>query len=68
MIRKIISNCDCVTYSLEKNTFTPGEEGEVVIHFDTKTRMGTEYKNLTFFTNDPRYPARQLMVKINIRD
>lgn len=68
VIRKIISNCDCVTFTLAKDSYAPGEEGEVAIHFDTTTRTGTEYKNLTFFTNDPRYPARQLMVKINIRD
>ncbi len=68
VIRKIISNCDCVTFTLSKDNYAPGEEGEISIHFDTRTRTGTEYKNITFFTNDPRYPARQLMVKINIRN
>jgi hypothetical protein len=68
VIRKVISNCECVTFTLAKDSFSPGENGEIAIHFDTNKRVGTEYKNLTFFTNDPRYPARQLMVKINIRD
>ena len=65
-IRKLLSNCPCLQISTDKESYGPGESGKLFIIYDTSESSATEYKALTLFTNDPRYPVRQYLVKIQI--
>lgn len=65
-IRKVVSNCDCLTFSLEKEELAPGEKAELVLAFDPKGRKGIDYKMLTLFTNDPLNPTRSVLIKSRI--
>jgi hypothetical protein len=66
VIRKLLSNCPCLQISTDKQVYEPGESGKLFLIYDTSESSGTEYKALTLFTNDPRYPVRQYLVKIQI--
>src|SRR5690554_1807248 len=52
-IRKIVSNCDCLEFSLEKNDLEVGETVDLVFTFDPKGRRGIDHKMLSIFSNDP---------------
>lgn len=65
-IRKVVSNCDCLTFSLEKDELAPGEKTELVFTFDPKGRKGIDYKTLSIFSNDPLGPTRSVVIKSRI--
>lgn len=65
-IRKVISNCDCLTFSLSNMELAPGEKADLVLTFDPKGRKGIDYKTLSLFTNDPLNPTRSITIKSRI--
>jgi hypothetical protein len=65
-IRKVVSNCECLTFSLQKNELAPGEKVDLVFTFDPKGRKGIDYKTLTLFTTDPLNPTRSVIIKSRI--
>lgn len=65
-IRKVLSNCDCLTFSLSKEEFAPGEKGDLVLTLDPKGRRGIDYKTLSIFSNDPLSPTRTVVIKSRI--
>lgn len=65
-IRKVKSNCECTTAELEKDEIPPNETVSLKIAFDTKGRRGTQYKNVTIFSNDPSGPTRMVTIKANL--
>jgi hypothetical protein len=66
-IRKLVSNCPCIMLRSSKMVLQPGEEASLEIVFDTREASGTEYKAITIFSNDPRLPTRQFLVKLTIQ-
>jgi len=65
-IRKVVSNCDCLIFSLQKDELAPGEKTELVFTFDPKGRKGIDHKTLTIFSNDPLNPTRTIVIKSRI--
>lgn len=65
-IRKVVTNCDCLTFSLEKDELSPGEKAELVVTFDSNGRKGIDYKTLSLFSNDPLNPTRSVIIKSRI--
>lgn len=65
-IRKVISNCDCLVFSLGKEDLAVGEKTELVFTFDPKGRRGIDHKTLTIFSNDPLNPTRTIVIKSRI--
>jgi len=65
-IRKVVSNCDCLVFSLQKQDLAPGEKTELVFTFDPKGRRGIDHKTLTLFSNDPLNPTRTVVIKSRI--
>jgi len=65
-IRKVLSNSPSLRVSTDEMSYAPGQSGKLRISFDTAGASGTEYKAITLFTNDPRYPVRQYLVKIQV--
>jgi hypothetical protein len=68
IIRKIISNCSCIEIMDPPQSIRPGQEYKLKLKFDTEGRIGTEYKTLTIFSNDPRIPTRQVVLRVLVRD
>ncbi len=66
-IRKIVSNCDCLTFLLDKEDLEIGEKAQLTFTFDPKGRRGIDHKTLTIFSNDPLLPTRTVMIRSRIR-
>ena len=43
-IRRVVTSCGCTTATLAKNTFAPGETGEIVVKFTFGSRRGPHRK------------------------
>ena len=65
-IRKIITNCHCLTFDLPKYDLEIGEKTDLVFTFHPKGRRGIDHKTLTIFSNDPLYPTRTVLIKSRI--
>lgn len=66
-IRKIVTNCDCLTYELPTMDIKAGEKVDLVFSFDPKGRKGIDHKTITFFSNDPLSPTKTVVIKSRIR-
>lgn len=66
-IRKIVSNCDCMSFSVPKYTLSPGESMDLSLTFDPSGRLGIDHKMVTIFSNDPLNPTRTIVLKSKIK-
>jgi hypothetical protein len=66
-LKKIESNCSCLTYKSPKNSLEAGESIQIEVFFNTKDRAGYERKTLALFTNDPTRPTSIVTFKANVR-
>lgn len=66
-IRKVISNCECLSFSLEKSDLEVGEKGDLIFTFDPKGRKGIDHKTLTIFSNDPLNPTKTVLIKSRVQ-
>jgi len=64
-IRYIQSNCSCVAANPDKEVIKPGETAVLSIKFSTQGREGSQNKAITIYTNDPRNPPLQAILKID---
>jgi hypothetical protein len=60
-------SCGCTTAALTKNTYAPGESGEIAVVFHPAERTGMQEKTITVTTNEPNQPPTKLQFEINIR-
>ena len=54
MISDAVASCGCTVPSFSKEPVMPGNEGEVMVEFNTKGRVGTNHKNVTIISNADR--------------
>lgn len=66
-IRKVVSNCECLVFSLKKNDLQVGEQVDLSFTFNPRGRRGIDHKTLTFFSNDPLNPAQTVVIKSRIQ-
>lgn len=66
-LKKIESNCNCLTYQSPKQSLEQGESVQIDVYFNTKGRVGYETKTLAFFTNDPNRPTSIVVFKANVK-
>ncbi|PIQ49026.1 MAG: hypothetical protein COW03_06870 [Cytophagales bacterium CG12_big_fil_rev_8_21_14_0_65_40_12] len=66
-LKKIESNCDCLTYQLSKDNLQAGESVQMDVFFNAKNRVGYERKTLAIFSNDPIRPTTVVVFKANVR-
>ena len=66
-IRKIVSNCECLVFSLEKNDLEVGETVDLLFTFDPKGRKGIDHKRLSIFSNDPLNPTKTIVIRSRIQ-
>jgi hypothetical protein len=65
-IRKIISNCDCVSFIVPKEELQPGERMDITMTFDPRGRKGIDHRTMTVYSNDPLWPTRTVRIKSRI--
>lgn len=66
-LRKLASSCSCVTTKMESMDIEPGKEAIISVSFNTTGRRGTQQKNITIFTNDPKAPTQRIIVKASVQ-
>lgn len=59
-IRKIKADCGCTIVSADKYLLKPGETGKFKVNFNSKGRFGKNNKNVTIFSNDPKYSRQAI--------
>jgi hypothetical protein len=59
IIRKIISDCDCVKYSIDATTIKPGKSATLKLDL-TANSTGEKFYGTTIITNAPKQSQRQL--------
>jgi hypothetical protein len=65
-IRKVLGNCDCVSFTVPNDEINPGDKMDIIVTFDPKGRKGIDHRTVTIFSNDPLWPTRTVMIKSRI--
>ena len=55
-VRKVRTSCGCTSVKLAKNTFAPGEQGDISVRFTFGDRRGPHRKIITVITDDKPAP------------
>ena len=66
-VQHVKTSCGCTSAKLARNTFAPGEQGEIVVKFTFGDRRGPHLKLITVETDDQPEPA-QLLLNVTIHD
>jgi hypothetical protein len=64
-IKSVKTSCGCTTAKLDKDTYAPGEKGEVVARFSFGSRLGAHRKLITVRTEDGAEQELNLVVVIH---
>jgi hypothetical protein len=67
-IKSMRSSCGCTTAKLDKKTYAPGEQGEVVLRFTFGDRRGNYLKGVTVTTDDKTSEPVVLKLVVDIHD
>src|SRR5687767_13556625 len=67
-IKSLRSSCGCTTAKLDKKTYTPGEQGEVVLRFTFGDRRGKYLKGVTVTTDEKGVEPVVLKLYVDIHD
>jgi hypothetical protein len=67
-IKTLRSSCGCTTARMEKKTYAPGEQGEVVVIFVFGGRKDLHRKTVTVTTDDKTQEPTLLDLRVDIRD
>ncbi|GJQ61522.1 MAG: hypothetical protein SCALA702_05750 [Melioribacteraceae bacterium] len=65
-ITDVKSSCGCAATLLKKNKLNPGEQGSLIIEFDSADRSGKLTRTVTLYSNDPVQPVQPITLYINI--
>lgn len=66
IIKDVKSSCGCTAALLSSSNIKPGQEGTIVVEFDTKNRSGKNSKTVTVQSNDPKDPTKILTIYADI--
>jgi hypothetical protein len=64
-IKKVTTSCGCTTAKLAKNTYAPGESGEIDVKFNFGSRRGPQRKIIAVIGEDKREWMLDLRVYIH---
>lgn len=67
-IKTLRSSCGCTTAKLEKKTYAPGEQGEIVLRFVFGDRKGPYRKTVTVTTDEKDVQPVVLDLRVNIQE
>lgn len=66
-IINVETSCGCTSAKPAKNTYAPGESGELDVHFDSGRFSNQVTKRVTVVTNDPKKPKTILTISADIQ-
>lgn len=66
IIKKIETSCGCTVPKYNKKPVKPGESGQITVEFNSKGRLGKQYKVMHVYANIPE-KVFQLVVTADIR-
>lgn len=59
-VRYIQSNCTCLVVTTPQKVVKPGESIQLTWTLDTASRLGTQNKAITIYSNDPANPVQRI--------
>ncbi len=62
IIRALQSNCNCLTYEIDKQKLAPGQEALLKLILATSQRTGPLQKAITIYSTDPKAPVQRITV------
>ncbi len=65
-IRSLKASCGCTAVQPEKKVIAPGESIKIKVIFNSAGRVGTQNKNVTIITNDPKNSKAIFWIKGNV--
>ncbi len=66
-IRKISTNCDCITANVSAMQLEEGDKVTLQINFDPRGRKGIDHKHISIFSNDPLTPVKTITVRSSVK-
>jgi len=63
VLKDITTSCGCTSAKPEKESFAPGESGEIEVTFDSTRFSGPITKEITILSNDPKHPRTILKLE-----
>lgn len=67
-ITRVVATCGCTTARTPKESFAPGESGNITVRFEFGDRRGLQQKRITVRTDDPQQPETQLALSVQIEE
>lgn len=67
-LTSVKSDCGCTVAELAKQTYAPGERGEIKTVFTFEGRVGHHTRNIQVMTDDPSSPLVHLILEVNISE
>lgn len=62
IIRKLVSSCGCTAVLPSKKVIAPGETATINVVFNSRGKVGKQYKTITLITNSPKNPSVVLRI------
>lgn len=62
IIRKLVSSCGCTAVLPSKKVIAPGETASINAVFNSRGKVGKQYKTVTLITNSPKNPSVVLRI------
>jgi hypothetical protein len=66
-ILKVETNCDCLLANISSQVIAPGGNAQLRLKFLSAGRDGFERKTITLFTNDPKSPVKDIVIKAHVK-
>ena len=66
-IRKVDTNCSCMTAKLDSENIKGGDATTLTITFDSKGRRGRQTKSISVYSNDPNDPTQLISIKVSVQ-
>jgi hypothetical protein len=66
-ILKVETNCDCLLANISSRVIAPGGNAQLRLKFLSAGRDGLERKTITLFTNDPKSPVKDIVIKAHVK-
>jgi hypothetical protein len=71
-IKRVATSCPCATAKINKESFQPGEEGELLVTYDTAAMgrgshgKGKQERIIYVKSNDPEKPQVEVTIRANV--
>jgi hypothetical protein len=63
IIREVEASCGCTTPEVDIYKILPGKKSRIKTTFNSRGRIGHNEKLLTIFSNDPKEPTKNIIIK-----